>query len=115
MFEFLQGLFNAGPTQPRLRAALTPGRLYAKMSSEFRAESAARGCGCVMPLPYTAEPAKAGACNWQVQPLWSGCSECEDTLAQIVEKYARLYDIRDPLGIETGTFATPIIQHDAWS
>lgn len=107
MFAFLQRLVAPMLGASEARSSVTPGRLYVKMSAEFEAFKTQSRCGCVMPLPYTCEPAVPGDCNWRVQQMWSQCNSCEPFLRDLVERYSRRYDIRDPLGIETGSFVKP--------
>lgn len=78
------------------RPALTPGRLYAMLSAEFR-EARARTCmGCSMPMVFAREPAPAEGANWGVEPLARRCARCEAEVERIVAKFAALYDVNDP-------------------
>ena len=96
MFTILQRLVSAVPAAPQ-RTSITPGRLYAKMSEEFRAHRAAHGCNCVMPLPITNAFASTDECNWHVEPLWSQCADCDEYLPRLVARFAARYDVHDPV------------------
>lgn len=104
MLAFLQRFLPVPSSTRAARVSLTPGRLYASMSEEFRAQNAETQCGCVMPLPYTAQRVAPADCNWRLQPLWTGCPTCETALRDLFEKYSQRYDMRDPAGVETGSF-----------
>lgn len=79
------------PTRPRL----TPGRLYAMMSADFR-EARSRHCiGCVMPLLSFRERELENAPNWTLEPIGSRCASCEASVQRIFAKFAALYDVKD--------------------
>jgi hypothetical protein len=99
VFAILQRLVTSLPMYHRSRPSLSPGRLYAKMSAEFRIHRTKVGCSCVMPLPATRVPAGPGACNWELQPLWSQCEACDRYLADLVPRFQALYDVRDPTAV----------------
>ena len=94
MISFLQRLF----AHPRsgVRAVLTPGRLYAAMSAEFKAGRSSECFTCTMPLPFTCERENPAACNWRIQRLASDCEDCARLAQRIAHKYAAAYDVRDP-------------------
>lgn len=99
MLAFLQRLAGLAPNRIRVRPSLTPGRLYAKMSAEFRACREGRACNCTMPLPYTRERSEPGDCNWRLQPLWSECAHCQALVRALGAKYSTRYDVRDPFWV----------------
>lgn len=113
MFGMLQRLVSSVPSVPKKRPVLTPGRLYAKMSEEFRGHREKVGCSCIMPLPSTREPPADGGCNWEIRPLWSHCTRCDDFLKDLVARYQATYDVFDPtheytvasLGVDEETLA----------
>ena len=108
MFAFLQRLVTSAHATPRARASITPGRLYAKMSSEFRGYREKGGCSCIMPLPTTCAPATDGDCNWQISSLWSQCKDCETFLGELVARYQAQYDVCDPTFISEPTRFNPL-------
>ena len=76
------------------RPTLTPGRLYAMMSAEFR-ESRSRHCiGCMMPMLFF-RPAGEGRANWSLEPGGRRCGLCQEAVGRIFAKYAALYDVKD--------------------
>jgi hypothetical protein len=78
------------------RPELTPGRLYAMLSAEFR-EARARTClGCAMPMVFACDRGQGAGANWSVEPLAFRCSRCEVEVARIVRKFAALYDMHEP-------------------
>ena len=103
---------GSSTTKKKQRTALTPGRLYAKMSEDFRLHREKVGCSCIMPLPSTRQAAD-GECNWEIRPLWSHCTRCDRFLADLVARYQATYDVFDPtheytvspLGMEGETLA----------
>ena len=77
------------------RAPLTPGRLYAMMSLDFR-EARSRQCsGCIMPLLSFRQQEREGEPNWALEPLGMRCGNCEASAARIFAKYAAIYDVKD--------------------
>jgi hypothetical protein len=78
-----------------MRTTLTPGRLYALLSWEYKKARPARCTSCRSPFPYLVERPDADSANWYV----SGFSECRHGChAVIAEIMARLwedYDIVD--------------------
>lgn len=76
------------------RPTLTPGRLYAMMSAEFR-ESRSRHCiGCMMPMLFFRPPDGTQA-NWNLETGGRRCGPCQESVARIFAKYAALYDVKD--------------------
>ena len=74
-----------------MRTLITPGRLYARMSSEFRRICCDRCAQCVLPVPYTAADG-----NWQLGELPGPCEACEHEIQQMVRRYRAKYDLLDP-------------------
>ena len=95
MFALLQRWIGPPESTLSQRRPLTPGRLFARMSADLKAQ---RGglCGCTMPLPYSCEPALPGECNWRLQWLRDSCAPCELAIAEIFRRYSSLYDLREP-------------------
>lgn len=105
----MDGIFRneKGLLMEAQRPELTPGRLYAMLSAEFR-EARARTClGCAMPMVFSCDREEGRGANWAVEPMATRCSRCEVEIARIVGKYAALYDMHDPnAGVPPG--ATPL-------
>ena len=81
------------------RTPLTPGKLYARLSAEFR-QVRPEHCGnCRMPMVVLTHRLGPDSCNWTVEPASNLCSECEELIASIVEKAAREYDLHDPISV----------------
>jgi len=78
------------------RPTLTPGRLYAVLSAEFRAIRAKECGACGMPMPYAVVPQVDGDANWWVQQMPAGCEECAKVVSEIVTRVATRYDLFDP-------------------
>jgi hypothetical protein len=80
------------------RKALTPGKLYARLSAEFRKLRPA-GCeSCAMPMPYLVHRSGADA-NWAVEDEVAACSACTLIAGKVVERLARQYDLWDPISV----------------
>lgn len=79
------------------RPALTPGRLYAMMSAEFR-ETRPRHCiRCVMPMvAFRGE--ESSVANWTLESGGWRCIPCDQAVARIFAKFAALYDVKDHSG-----------------
>ena len=77
------------------RPALTPGRLYAMMSSEFQ-EARPRHCiGCIMPLLAYRKPSAQTRANWVLEAMGLRCAACERSVQRIFAKYSAIYDVKD--------------------
>jgi hypothetical protein len=77
------------------RTAVTPGRLYALMSTAFQ-QARAEGCRmCKMPLPYPVAPGGGDAPNWRVGTSIHSCPNCEVLIERIIETLSKAYDLSD--------------------
>lgn len=78
-----------------MRSTLTPGRLYALLSSEYRKARPAGCTSCRTPFPYLVERPDDAAANWYV----SGFSECRHgchrVIAGILERLWAKHDLLD--------------------
>jgi hypothetical protein len=81
---------------------LTPGRLYAKLSNEFRARQDGACGGCRMPMVYLREEPGEGPANWIVESSSTACEPCQGLIEEIVRQHADRYDIWDPTAIYAG-------------
>ena len=79
------------PTEPPPRTFVTPGQLYRLLSSDFRRQRPAR-CACRMPMIAMRERPAAEAANWGLEPR-RGCGHCADLVADLVLRYAQVYDV----------------------
>ena len=83
----------------RPRTLLTPGKLYARLATEFRRMRPEHCGNCRMPLVLLTHRVGPGACNWTVEPESPLCERCRPLVAAIVQEAAALYDIRDPVSV----------------
>lgn len=74
---------------------LTPGKLYARLSEEFRARQESRCDGCRMPMVFLSERPRGGS-NWSVEPAPRACQPCQQLIAEIVREHAARFDLWDP-------------------
>jgi hypothetical protein len=79
-----------------MRTIITPGRLYAKLSDEFRQVARSKCTQCVLPLPYRVDEPGEGP-TWVLGPPSRECEECARVLAEIVRDYQARYDLLDPI------------------
>jgi hypothetical protein len=78
-----------------MRTMITPGRLYAKLASEFRQCACGNCMRCVVPLPFPVEGSSRGA-NWSLGPLPRDCEDCEKLIGDLVRRYQAEYHLLDP-------------------
>jgi len=74
-----------------MKTLITPGRLYAKLSTEFRKVCCERCTQCVLPVPFTAMDG-----NWRLDDLPRDCAECAQHIEAIVRRHQALYELLDP-------------------
>lgn len=81
------------------RQTLTPGRLYARLSAEFR-RLRPQHCGnCRMPMVQLTHRASPEACNWAVEESAPLCERCSTLVAALVEDASAQFDLRDPVSV----------------
>ena len=80
-----------------MKTALTPGRLYSKLSSECRQVLCSRCRNCVLPFPYPVEQPAPGGPSWMLGALSRECEDCTRAIAGIVRRHQTLYDLIDPI------------------
>ena len=81
------------------RQSLTPGRLYAKLSAEFR-RLRPQHCGnCRMPMVQLTYRASPEACNWAVEEAAPLCERCRPLVATLVKDASMQFDLRDPVSV----------------
>jgi len=88
------------------RKALTPGKLYARLSAEFRRLRPTQCESCAMPMPYLVYRSDDAAPNWAVEDDVAACSGCTLIAAEVVRRLAGEYDLWDP--ISTAVAAHPM-------
>ena len=74
-----------------MRTLITPGRLYSKLSADFRKVCCDRCSQCTLPVPYTAADG-----TWQLGDLARDCGPCAKEIAALVRRYQAQYDLLDP-------------------
>ena len=78
-----------------MRTTITPGRLYAKLASEFRQCCCGNCSRCVVPLPFPLDGVGPGP-NWAVGPLPRECEACAKLIQDLVRRYQAEYHLLDP-------------------
>jgi hypothetical protein len=81
------------------RTALTPGKLYARLSAEFRTLRPTRCESCAMPMPHLVHRAGDDAPNWAIDDEVAACAGCTLIVAEVVGRVSRRYDLWDPISI----------------
>jgi hypothetical protein len=81
------------------RQTLTPGRLYARLSAEFRRLRPQQCGNCRMPMVQLTHRASPEACNWAVDDAAPLCERCDALVAALVEDAAAQFDLRDPVSV----------------
>ena len=77
------------------RESLTPGKLYARMSAEFRRQSGHPNCR--MPMVMLAHRVTPDGPNWTLEmSSQSACSKCTPMALAIAAEAAEHFDLRDP-------------------
>lgn len=89
------------------RQTLTPGRLYARLSAEFRSLRPQHCGNCRMPMVQLTHRVSPEACNWAVDDAASLCEGCGALVATLVNDAAAEIDLRDPVSIPYFPRATP--------
>lgn len=77
------------------RTILTPGRLYALLSSEFKKRRPALCLNCRTPFPYLVVRPDDVSANWFVSPFTECRHGCHRVIAEIVARLWPLYDLED--------------------
>ena len=77
------------------RTILTPGRLYAKLSAEFKKGRPANCTTCRMPFPYLVIRPDEVSANWFVAGFSECHHGCHRVIAEIVARLWPMYDLVD--------------------
>ena len=78
-----------------MKSPITPGRLYAKLATEFRRAACEKCAHCVLPIPSLADEDEDG--TWTLGTLPGACEECQAAIARIVRRHQAKYDLVDPV------------------
>ena len=78
------------------RTSLTPGKLYARLSAEFRMLRPNSCSSCSVPLPFVVERADPDSANWELGPVPPVCDDCRATIDEVVSRALAHYDVNDP-------------------
>ena len=77
------------------RTSLTPGKLYARLSAEFRMLRSG-SCSCSVPLPFVVERSGPDSANWELGAVPPACEQCRATIDEVVGRALEHYDVYDP-------------------
>lgn len=81
------------------RESITPGRLYARLSADFR-RLRPQHCGnCRMPMVQLTLRASPDSCNWAVDDTAPLCERCRPLVAALVKDASAEFDLRDPISV----------------
>ena len=80
-----------------MKITLTPGRLYAELSAEFRQLRDPECANCILPMPIPVEDPEDGEPTWMLGALPHHCASCSKAIARIVRRYQAKYDLMDPI------------------
>ena len=78
-----------------MRTLITPGRLYAKLSSEFRQVCCTNCVRCVLPVP--APYLGRDGTTWNLGKLPDECDACAKAIKEIVLRHQAEFDLLDPI------------------
>jgi hypothetical protein len=81
------------------RTFLTPGRLYARLSAEFRMLRPNSCSSCSVPLPFVVERADSDSANWELGAVPPVCDDCRATINEVVGRALAHYDVNDPTAL----------------
>ena len=79
------------------RIALTPGKLFARLSAEFKRRR--EHPNCRMPMVMLAHRVLPDGPNWTLEPSLTACEDCMPLVEAIVHEAATRYDLRDPTAL----------------
>lgn len=78
------------------RTYLTPGKLYARLSAEFRMLRPDSCSSCSVPLPLVVERCDPDSANWELGVVPPVCAECRATIEEVANRASEHYDVYDP-------------------
>ena len=79
-----------------MKPTITPGRLYAKLTREFRQVCCSDCSRCVLPVPARVDESRGGP-NWDLGALPRECDPCANAIRDIVRRNQQEYDLLDPV------------------
>ena len=79
-----------------MKTLITPGRLYAQLSREFRDVCCGRCAGCILPPPHPIHETGDGP-SWALGEVPSACEECGAELERVVRRLQDEFDLLDPV------------------
>jgi len=79
-----------------MKTLITPGRLYAQLSREFRAVCCARCAACILPPPHPIQDSGDGP-TWAIGEVPSACEPCAAELERLVSRLQERFDLLDPI------------------
>jgi hypothetical protein len=78
------------------RTFLTPGKLYARLSAEFRTLRPESCSSCSVPLPLVVERMAPDAANWELGAVPPVCEACRVTVEEVAHRASACFDVYDP-------------------
>lgn len=78
-----------------MRTTLTPGRLYALLSLEYKRARPALCMTCRLPFPYLVERSDPASANWFVCGFSECPHGCHRVIAEIIARLWTGYDLED--------------------
>ena len=79
------------------RKAITAGELYVILDREFRLRQSRQCGGCYILLPYRVDQSDGDA-NWEVVLPPECTHECSRVVEELVDQYAKVYDLAPDRG-----------------
>jgi hypothetical protein len=81
------------------RTFLTPGKLYARLSAEFRMLRPDSCSSCSVPLPLVVERDDPESANWQLGGVPAVCDACRATIEEVAHRASEHFDVYDPTAL----------------
>jgi hypothetical protein len=81
------------------RQPLTPGKLYVRLSAEFRMLRPESCSSCSVPLPLVVERDGPDSANWELGAVPPVCDDCRRTIEEVVSRALEHYDVYDPTAL----------------
>ena len=90
------------------RELLSPGRLYALLNQEFKAQRDPACPGCTLPAVEPQEASTPGGPNWGVGKSMALCTLCEAALERAIARLGDAYELHDLGASLPGTPDAPL-------
>jgi len=81
------------------REVLTPGKLYARLSAEYRRVRPPHCGNCRMPMVMLTHRPYPDGPNWTVEAHNQLCDKCGPLITVVVRRAQDQYDLRDPTAL----------------